>query len=116
MKMKLIKLKAGTQRGFEDGSVSEPDGFLAVFERDGHQVVKRFAVSSLARVSGANTEDAECSYQLLRAAKEADRDLAFVVYGENWREHIEFPPGSFFEGPPDGLSMDQVRAQLERGE
>lgn len=38
--------------------------------------------------------------QLWRLAREADRDIAFEIHGDNYRDHCEFK-NSFFDAPTE---------------
>lgn len=59
-----------------------------VFERDGDSVTKFVRVSTLMRNLSKDNER-EFSFMLQKAAREADRDLAFRKYGKDFRKHCE---------------------------
>lgn len=73
------------------------------FERNARLVDKWMMVSD----EGESKE--ELRKQLIWAcskkAKEADRDLAYQVFGEEWRDHCEYPLRGFWDVLPQAEQM-----------
>lgn len=61
--------------------------------RDGVTVTKQLLGVGI-KCADLDTLNNAAAYMALKRAIEADRDMAFERYGDDWREHCEFPPGS----------------------
>lgn len=105
--MKFLGL-AEYKQGFPDGT-SAP-GWMLRFERDGVEVTKRITVSGLARKCAKNKHqlNAEFVRMCQKAAREADRDLAFIKHRDEWRDHCEIT--SPFFGP---MHMSELQKAFE---
>ena len=74
-------------------------GYKALFEQDGVQVTKYIKASNAALAVGCSEAD-DVRRSLVRRAREAVRDFAYMKHGpEKWKEHVEW--GGFFDAPTD---------------
>lgn len=96
--MKLVSIERA-QLPYESSALA----LRLVFERDGKQVAKVAAVSGLK--AGHNDLD-ELKLQCSRVAREADRDLAFLLHGGDFRKHCLFQ--SEFWGPRLKTAVDAM--------
>lgn len=63
------------------------DNLKIVFSRDGHVVTKNVWLGGAVKATRSpNT----VAFGILRAAREADRDIAFKTHGKEFRKHTEF--------------------------
>lgn len=74
------------------------------FERDGEQVSKHVRLSDCARkVLKSESFDYNFMWEFQKAAREADRDIAYRKHGAAFREHCEFNSNFFSLLPPEEL-------------
>ncbi len=81
--MKLVSI--------EDSQVGSETWHRATLEMDGHRVSKNFRVHPSVRAEDAK---AYMAYALIRLFREAERDFAYLFFGDKWQEHAR--PGKFW--------------------
>lgn len=85
--MKIVSAKEATQR-FPDGGLSR---FVElVFYADGVMIRKSAKISQVSKMvaSDDKAKKAEAGYLLVKAVREAQRDAAFLKYGDQWRAYV----------------------------
>ena len=93
---------------FKHLSTEHSDKFLINFERNGHVVGKSVIVNHSVSSWLTHSVQEEIGYALQKAAREADRDLAFIEHGDDYRAHCEIT--SNFWGPLSGEELDKLLA------
>lgn len=71
------------------------------FEQNGREVNKSFKISDCARRVAIDIES-EATRTIMKYCLEAERDFAYMEFGDKWREHIT---GNFFTSPPSEIEM-----------
>lgn len=89
---------------------ANPEYFTAIFEQDGARVEKHVRISN--PYIAAGQEQFGFHHELLRRAREAVRDFAYMKHGpEKWKEHVEW--GGFFDAPTDA-EKQMIEAAFDR--
>lgn len=110
--MKITSAKRARQR-FPDGTSSRL--VVLTFEQDGEVVFKRVQISSCAEAV-SNDLRIEARRLVVKAAREAVRDFAYMKHGDDWKKHVEW--GRFFSGdltPEEHEIVDQAIELLKEG-
>lgn len=86
-----IKSARWTSQIFPDGTQGDPV-IEVIFERDGKIARKVVGVNSAAKAIAVDEQAVKTGlvYQLMRRAREADRDIAFQEHGKGFMRHCQF--------------------------
>ena len=84
MKITLTRAYGGRQE-FPGGGISR---FVSLMFSDGTNHVRKSAkVSCTTAICGGDDLDNQITYQIIRAFREAEKDFAFMKYGDAWKAH-----------------------------
>lgn len=91
--MRLVGINAITRK-------DDCEKYRAIFEMDGERIEKMVYLTHTAKlVCRDATVRLELTRALVRKAREASRDFAYMKHGEEWKEHVEW--GGFFASPTE---------------